>query len=114
MLDESEWEEKRKALIDLYEKKYHKDEFEKCLMELIVKKDTMENVNRNLVLAGRKFSLSTRESQVLKELVDGRTNNEISEILSVSLSTVKKHVYSIFNKVGVNSRAQLLSFVYTM
>ena len=83
-------------------------------LDLLVKKDAMEDVNRNLQLAGTKFSLSTRESEVLKELLDGRTNSEISESLSVSLSTVKKHVYSIFNKIGVNSRAQLLTFVYTM
>lgn len=116
MLDESEWEGNRKALIDLYDKKnaYQKSEIEKLLFDLLVKKDAMEDVNRNLKMAGAKFALSTRESEVLKELLDGRTNSEISETLSVSLSTVKKHVYSIFNKIGVNSRAQLLTFVYTM
>ncbi len=58
------------------------------------------------------FSLSKRESEVLRLIVEGRSNSDISERLGVSVSTVKKHVYSIFNKAGVYSRTQLLSLVY--
>ena len=58
------------------------------------------------------FSLSKREADVLRLIVEGRSNSEISERLGVSVSTVKKHVYSIFNKAGVYSRTQLLSLVY--
>ena len=48
-----------------------------------------------------------------KLLIDGRTNAEISDKLSISVSTVKKHVYNIFNKTGVSSRSQLLNFIFT-
>ena len=58
------------------------------------------------------FSLSEREADVLRLIADGRSNNEISEQIHVSISTVKKHIYNIFNKAGVNSRSQLLSMIY--
>ena len=58
------------------------------------------------------FSLSKREAEVLRLVVEGRSNSDIGERLDVSVSTVKKHVYNIFNKAGVYSRAQLLSLVY--
>ena len=61
-----------------------------------------------------RFSLSEREGMVLRLIADGRSNNDISEQIHVSLSTVKKHVYNIFNKVGVNSRTQLLNLVFEM
>jgi len=56
--------------------------------------------------------LSKREVEVLEQIMDGKSNADISELLDVSLSTVKKHIYNIFNKVGVNSRTQLLTMVY--
>ena len=59
-----------------------------------------------------KFALSEREADVLRLIADGRSNYEISEQIHVSVSTVKKHIYNIFNKAGVNSRMQLLSMIY--
>lgn len=64
--------------------------------------------------AAAAFSLSKREADVLRLVVEGRSNSDIGERLDVSVSTVKKHVYNIFNKAGVYSRTQLLSLVYGM
>lgn len=116
MLNEFEWKEKKDALIGLYESRnlLPKEEIEPLLMSMLVKKEENENLSGNISQTGSRFSLSMREKEVLKELADGKTNSQISETLSVSLSTVKKHVYSIFNKVGVNSRTQLLNLVYNM
>ena len=50
----------------------------------------------------------------MRLVVEGRSNSDIGERLDVSVSTVKKHVYNIFNKAGVYSRTQLLSLVYGM
>lgn len=49
--------------------------------------------------------LTPREGEVLRLLADGLTNKEIAERLVVSLPTVSTHVASIFNKLGVTSRA---------
>jgi DNA-binding NarL/FixJ family response regulator len=53
----------------------------------------------------RAYNLSEREREVLALLIDGRTNKEIAEALTVSVNTVKKHVQSIFTKLNVDSRA---------
>lgn len=66
----------------------------------------------SLEKAALTFALSKREFDVLKLIADGRSNNEISEKIEVSISTVKKHIYNIFNKAGVNSRTQLLNLIY--
>lgn len=50
--------------------------------------------------------LTRREIQVLRRMVRGATNKEISKVLRISEHTVKSHVIHIFNKLGVNDRAQ--------
>ena len=49
--------------------------------------------------------LTAREVEVLHLLAGGLSNHQIAERLVVSLPTVKTHVASIFNKLGVNSRS---------
>lgn len=114
MLSESEWKEKRKTLLDLYDKKNNlsKEEIEQLLKAELVKADETEGFAENISDISKKYSLSVRESEVLAELAFGKSNFQIGESLFVSVSTVKKHVYSIFNKVGVNSRLQLLNMVF--
>lgn len=50
--------------------------------------------------------LSSRELEVLKLIVDGKTNPEIADILYLSLSTVKTNIRSLMNKLAVNDRVQ--------
>jgi two-component system, NarL family, response regulator LiaR len=50
--------------------------------------------------------LSPRELEILKLLVEGRSNPEIAEMLYISLSTVKAHIRSIMNKLAVEDRVQ--------
>lgn len=59
------------------------------------------------------YNFSDREAEILQLIAEGKSNADICDILYVSLSTVKKHVYNIFNKAGVNSRTQLLSLIYS-
>lgn len=50
--------------------------------------------------------LSDRELEVLKLVVDGKSNPEIATALYLSLSTVKCHVRSIMEKLAVDDRVQ--------
>ncbi len=50
--------------------------------------------------------LSNRELEVLKLLVDGKSNPEIAVILRISISTAKAHVRSIMAKFAVDDRVQ--------
>jgi DNA-binding NarL/FixJ family response regulator len=54
----------------------------------------------------RPINLSEREREILKLIVEGQTNQQIASHLFLSLSTVKTHVKSIFNKMGVEHRVQ--------
>ena len=51
-------------------------------------------------------SLTDRELEVLRQLVAGKTNQEIAVILGISYKTVEKHVDSIYSKLGVASRVE--------
>jgi DNA-binding NarL/FixJ family response regulator len=53
--------------------------------------------------------LTPREADVLEQLQLGRSNGEIAVALSVSVETVRTHARSIFRKLGVRSRRELLS-----
>ena len=54
--------------------------------------------------------LSSRELEVLKLLGKGMTNNQIGNILTISVSTVKFHITNIIEKLGVTTRAEALVF----
>jgi DNA-binding CsgD family transcriptional regulator len=57
----------------------------------------------------KRYILSGRESQVVELVLRGYSNRDIAGSLGVSLATTKKHLTRIFDKVGVDSRAQLIS-----
>ncbi|HZS54787.1 MAG TPA: response regulator transcription factor [Bryobacteraceae bacterium] len=50
--------------------------------------------------------LTSRELDVLKAIVAGRSNKEIGAELSISEATVKTHINSILGKLGVTDRTQ--------
>lgn len=50
--------------------------------------------------------LTRREIEVLEMVAHGATNKEISKNLHISEHTVKSHIIHIFDKLGVNDRAQ--------
>jgi pimeloyl-ACP methyl ester carboxylesterase/DNA-binding CsgD family transcriptional regulator len=55
-------------------------------------------------------SLSKREREVFTLIVDGLSNGEIGERLSISEKTVRNHVSSVYDKLGVWTRAQAMVF----
>ncbi|MBS0630316.1 MAG: helix-turn-helix transcriptional regulator [Verrucomicrobia bacterium] len=51
-----------------------------------------------------RLGLSPRESETLCLIAAGKANAEIAAILGISLPTVKGHVVSVFDKLGVDNR----------
>lgn len=51
-------------------------------------------------------SLTIREKEVLDLLAQNKTNQEIAEELVIEVGTVKNHVHSILQKLGVRSREE--------
>jgi DNA-binding NarL/FixJ family response regulator len=55
--------------------------------------------------------LSRREKQIVDALLAGRTNKEIALQLGVSDQTIKNQLTTLYRKVGVSSRLELVLFV---
>lgn len=51
-------------------------------------------------------NLTEREYEVLKLVVDGKSNNDIANLLSISEHTAKAHVCNIIQKLVVDDRTQ--------
>jgi NarL family two-component system response regulator YdfI len=70
-----------------------------CVRELAPERDAVK----------RYYGLSDREAQVVELVLRGYGNRDIASTLGISPATAKKHLTSIFNKVGVDTRSQLIS-----
>jgi len=57
------------------------------------------------------LGVSTREIEVIELLMKGYSNKEIAGRLFISTETVKKHIYNVYRKLGVQNRVQLNYFV---
>jgi DNA-binding CsgD family transcriptional regulator len=55
-----------------------------------------------------KYDISQREKEIVLLLLKGKSNKEIEDALFIAMGTVKNHIYSIYQKLGVKNRAQLL------
>ncbi|WP_312653721.1 helix-turn-helix domain-containing protein [Aminipila sp.] len=53
-------------------------------------------------------NFTTREQDILKYLLEDKNNQEISDILFISIGTVKTHVHNIYQKMNVSKRNQLI------
>jgi two-component system nitrate/nitrite response regulator NarL len=54
--------------------------------------------------------LTPRELEIISAVVEGASNKEIGEQFGLSTQTVKNHLSSIFDKLGVSSRLELALF----
>ncbi|HWR38916.1 MAG TPA: diguanylate cyclase [Patescibacteria group bacterium] len=72
-----------------------------------------ENVPENLLRnEGTSYDFTKREQEVIKLITQGKTNKQISEVLMISVETVKVHVKNILAKAETTSRTALISKVF--
>jgi DNA-binding NarL/FixJ family response regulator len=62
----------------------------------------------------KELALTTRETQILKMLELGRSNQDIATQLSIAVHTVKNHVHSLLTKLGVSTRAEAAALSRTI
>ncbi|RJP14866.1 MAG: DNA-binding response regulator [Candidatus Abyssobacteria bacterium SURF_5] len=75
-----------------------------ALVENIIEKHSVD-----MEKARTRFRLTKRELEVLHLISDGLSNSQIAKKLFISEQTAKDHARNIMRKVGVNSRAALIS-----
>ncbi len=61
---------------------------------------------KNQKEANKKYGLTKKELEVLSLIVDGLSNQEISQKLVVSISTTKAHVHNILQKLYLTDRTK--------
>lgn len=57
-------------------------------------------------------SLTERETEVIQTLCEGKSNKEIGEKLFISTDTVRHHLSSIYSKLYVEDRLNLIIYAY--
>ena len=58
------------------------------------------------------YGLSPREEELVKLVVRGLSTTQISRTLFISEHTVQNHLRSVFEKVGVGSRGELVKQLF--
>jgi two-component system, NarL family, response regulator len=61
-------------------------------------------------LGADEIQLTKREVEVLNLIANGRTNQQISELLFITAGTVRVHVHTILQKLNVSDRTQAAIF----
>lgn len=70
-------------------------------------KDSADPRNGHGTLAGHGRPLTPREQEVVRLIAAGASNKEIAQRLAITERTVKAHLTSTFEKLGLSSRLQL-------
>lgn len=68
---------------------------------------TKESASKEDPILGK---LTNREKDILLELVDGKSNQEIAQVLVISENTVKYHVHSLLEKLNLKDRKEVAAF----
>lgn len=58
----------------------------------------------------RDYGLTTRELEILRYIVDGKSNKEIASELSLSVNTVAAHRANIMDALGIHKTAELVVY----
>jgi FixJ family two-component response regulator len=98
----------REGAVDFLEKLAPREELLGAIRDALAR-DEAEHLRRQRIeeLQRRFEKLTSRELQVLRQVVGGRMNKQIAAFLGISERTVKMHRTAITTKVGVHSSAQL-------
>ncbi len=59
----------------------------------------------------KNYLLTKRESEIVFLINRGMKNRAIGSTLFISETTVKKHLYNIYNKCQINSRFELICII---
>lgn len=80
-----------------------KESFNRTLELLLRREEGLQNL---------RVKLTDRETEVMTLCVQGLSNSEIAARLYLGEGTVKTHLHSVYRKLGIKSRRELLQFAH--
>jgi DNA-binding CsgD family transcriptional regulator len=94
----------------------------KIPVDLKVKKviDNYNDISGFLIIVSRAkdiehlkalYKITGRELEVIRQLVAGKTNKEISDFLKISERTIDTHVANIYSKLLIKNRIELINIL---
>lgn len=116
------YEDKRVGVINLYRyignQDFEYDDMAICnvlkehlALRLSVEVQEQSGVKYTISEVVNRFNLTPRETQVLKNMLAGKDNYQISDEMMISIFTIKKHIMNIYRKLEISSRTQLFKKV---
>lgn len=94
----------------------------KVPVDLKVKKviDSYKDISGFLMIISRvkdiehfktRYRITARQIEVIRQLLSGKSNKDIAYFLKIKESTIETHITSIYNKLGINNRIELLNLL---
>ena len=71
----------------------------------------MKQADLNSVKSPEDYKLTSRESEILEQVAEGLTYNQIAEKLFISPKTVRNHIENIYKKLEVHSKLDAVQIV---
>jgi DNA-binding CsgD family transcriptional regulator len=87
-------------ILDMMRKNYY-------LRSIVLQRRRDENIG----LFFEKHGISSREQEIARLIIEGKSNKEIEDKLYISLKTVRNHIYNIYQKLDVKSRLQFINLI---
>ena len=92
----------------VYEVSAGEQAFSDSVSQIMISQYT--DYTKRSTLAGSKKSVTKREKEILKLIVDGYTSAEIAKMLYISTRTVETHRSNLMNKLGIKNTAALVRY----
>ena len=71
----------------------------------------IDEIGPTCIRIGKERGLTQRETEIMCEMASGRSSGEIARSLGISTSTVKTHVKSIYRKLDIHAKEELIVLV---
>lgn len=81
-------------------------------IKAFIEKDNHEENYNDMNELFLKYKISQREKEVIFLLLKGLQDKEISNLLQISITTIRTHIRHIYDKCSVNNRVELLNIFH--
>ena len=73
-----------------------------------------ERLNYRIEVFANRYGITKREREMIVQVLEGKSNEEIASESFISLATVKSHIHHIYEKIGIKNRIELYQLITSM